>query len=249
MRVAVLSDIHGNLPALEAVLTALAPYDAVWQLGDIVGYGPEPDEVVGRLRSESAAGVCGNHDAAALGRIESSWFNEDARSAVHWTAERLQAGTREWLGGLPERDVEYADGSEKWDGSFTLVHGSPRDPIWEYVFSAPVAKASFGAFKTAHCLVGHTHVPLVFREADGRVETLSPSDRSRLKLDARRTILNPGSVGQPRDGDARACGMILDTDGMTVEWRRVEYPITATQERMRSVGLPWRLVERLSHGL
>lgn len=248
MRVAVLSDIHGNLPALEAVLTALAPYDAIWQLGDIVGYGPEPDEVVARLRSESAGGVCGNHDAAALGRIESSWFNEDARSAVRWTAGRLQDGSREWLGGLPERDVQHTDG-DNWDATFTLVHGSPRDPIWEYVFSAPVAKASFAAFETAHCLVGHTHVPLVFREEDGRVETLAPSDRSQLKLDSRRTILNPGSVGQPRDGDARACAMVLDTERMTVEWRRVDYPIAATQERMRSVGLPRRLVERLSHGL
>ena len=240
MRIAVLSDIHGNLPALEAVLTALAPYDAVWQLGDIVGYGPEPDEVVSRLRGEAATGVCGNHDAAALGRIESSSFNHDARVAVHWTADRLQAGTREWLGALPQRAS---------DGAFTLVHGSPRDPIWEYVYSAGVARSSFGAFETPHCLVGHTHVPLVFRDDDGQVETLAPSEGSQLSLDSRRTILNPGSVGQPRDGDPRACGMILDTQAMTVEWRRVEYPIRTTQERMRSAGLPRRLVERLSHGL
>jgi len=240
MRIAVLSDIHGNLPALEAVLSALEPFEALWQLGDIVGYGPQPSEVIARLRKESAGGVCGNHDAAALGRIESSWFNEDARSAVQWTATQLEDGTREWLAALPERAT---------DGPFTLVHGSPRDPIWEYVYSAPVARASFLAFSTPYCLVGHTHVPLVFREDDGLVETLSPSDGSRLELDERRAILNPGSVGQPRDGDPRACGMLLDTTTMTVEWRRVDYEIATTQERMRTVNLPPRLVERLSQGL
>ena len=250
MRVAVVSDIHGNLPALEAVLAALAPYDALWQLGDIVGYGPQPDEVVDRLRAENAKGVCGNHDAAALGRIESNWFNDDARSAVLWTADRIAPRTKEWLGGLPQRAVEGAAGETTGDGAFTLVHGSPRDPIWEYVFSAPVARASFAAFDTAHCLVGHTHVPLVFRDDDGAVETLAPMPRSELALDSRRrTILNPCSVGQPRDGDPRACGMILDTDKMTAEWHRIDYAIATTQELMRSAGLPARLVERLSEGL
>ena len=249
MRVAVLSDIHGNLPALEAVLTAVAPYDALWQLGDIVGYGPQPDEVVTRLRAESAGGVCGNHDAAALGRIDSNWFNDDARTAVHWTADRIDGDTRQWLGNLPQRAVEHVDGEDAHERSFTLVHGSPRDPSWEYVVSSAVAEASFRAFDTAHCLVGHTHVPLVFRDDDGAVETLAPSPGSQLPLDARRTILNPGSVGQPRDGDPRACAMVLDTDAMTAEWHRVEYPIATTQERMRSVGLPRRLVERLSQGL
>jgi predicted phosphodiesterase len=248
MRVAVLSDIHGNLPALEALLAAIAPYEALWQLGDIVGYGPQPDEVVARLRAESASGVRGNHDAAAIGEIDTSWFNDDARTAVQWTADRISEETRGWLKELPQRDTEGAHADSGKPG-FTLVHGSPRDPIWEYVFSVSVAQASFKAFDTAHCLVGHTHVPLVFREDDGAVEALSPKPGSRLALDARRTILNPGSVGQPRDGDPRACGMILDTEAMTAEWHRVEYPISTTQERMRSAGLPGRLVERLSHGL
>jgi predicted phosphodiesterase len=248
MRVAVLSDIHGNLPALEAVLSAIAPYDALWQLGDIVGYGPQPDEVVGRLRAASAGGVRGNHDAAAVGEIETSWFNDDAKAAVEWTARIIRDETRQWLTELPRMLVEHAQESNG-AASFTLVHGSPRDPIWEYVFSAPVARTSFTAFDTTHCLVGHTHVPLVFRDEDGEIETLAPQDGSQLKLDARRTILNPGSVGQPRDGDPRACAMILDTETMTVQWHRVEYPIATTQERMRAVGLPVRLVERLSHGL
>jgi diadenosine tetraphosphatase ApaH/serine/threonine PP2A family protein phosphatase len=240
MRIAVLSDIHGNLPALEAVLDALAPYDAIWQLGDIVGYGPQPEAVIDRLRTEQATGVCGNHDAAALGRIESSWFNEDARTAVLWSAEQLGDGSRSWLAALPER--QEAEG-------FTLVHGSPRDPIWEYVYSTPVARANFAALSTPHCLVGHTHIPLVFREDDGLVETLAPSDGSKLVVDQRRTILNPGSVGQPRDGDPRACGMIFDTATRTAEWRRVDYPVATTQQLMRDEGLPRRLVERLSHGL
>jgi diadenosine tetraphosphatase ApaH/serine/threonine PP2A family protein phosphatase len=248
MRVAVLSDIHGNLPALEAVLAAIRPYDALWQLGDIVGYGPQPDEVVGRLRAESAAGVRGNHDAAAVGEIETSWFNDDARAAVEWTARIIGADTRHWLTELP-RTIVQNSGAPNGAADFTLVHGSPRDPIWEYVFSAPVARTSFAAFETTHCLVGHTHVPLVFRDDDGEIETLAPQHGSQLKLDARRTILNPGSVGQPRDGDPRACAMILDTETMTAEWRRIDYPISTTQERMRAVGLPGRLVERLSHGL
>src|ERR671919_97394 len=119
MRVAVLSDVHGNLPALEAVLVALKPYDAVWQLGDIVGYGPQPDEVVARLAAEHAVGVRGNHDSAAIGLLDTDSFNDDARAAVEWTAARITPATREWLNALPLRSV---------DGPFTLVHGSPRDP-------------------------------------------------------------------------------------------------------------------------
>lgn len=246
MRIAVLSDIHGNLPALDAVLDALGPVDAIWQLGDIVGYGPEPEAVITRLRDIGAVGVLGNHDAAALERIESSWFNDDARTAVQWAAGQLSAEARTWLGALPDRLTQDAD-----EGStgFTLAHGSPRDPMWEYVYSAPVARANLAAFQTTYCLVGHTHVPLVFREEDGAVETLAPSDGSQLVLDGRRMILNPGSVGQPRDGDPRACAMILDTTGRVVEWRRIAYPVDVTQERMRAVGLPPRLVERLSHGV
>jgi diadenosine tetraphosphatase ApaH/serine/threonine PP2A family protein phosphatase len=240
MRICVVSDIHGNLPALDAVLGALAPFDVVWQLGDIVGYGPQPDAVVARLKEISASGVAGNHDAAALGRIDTDVFNDDARTAVEWTAERIGPETRTWLGALPERFT---------DGSFTLVHGSPRDPIWEYVYSTPVARANFAAFETLHCLVGHTHVPLVFREDDGLVETLAPSDGSTLHLDGRRTILNPGSVGQPRDGDPRACGMIIDTESGEVEWRRIDYPIAEVQSLMNEAGLPRRLVDRLTLGL
>jgi diadenosine tetraphosphatase ApaH/serine/threonine PP2A family protein phosphatase len=184
--------------------------------------------------------VRGNHDAAALGLIDADAFNDDARVAVEWTAGVLGEPAREWLGALPERDTQ---------GDFTLVHGSPRDPTWEYVYSTPVARANFKAFSTRHCLVGHTHVPLVFRFDDGRIETLQPSDGSILPLDDRRAIINPGSVGQPRDGDPRACAMVIDTEERSVLWRRVAYEVGTTQDRMRDAKLPSRLIDRLRHGL
>jgi predicted phosphodiesterase len=240
MRICVLSDIHGNLPALEAVLADLRPYDAVWQLGDVVGYGPQPNEVVARLAAENASGVRGNHDAAAVGELDTDAFNDDARAAIEWTMGAISESTRSWLTALPPR-IEQ-------DG-FTLVHGSPRDPTWEYVYSVSIARANMSRFTTSHCLVGHTHVPLVYRQVGGRIEPWLPADGSTMELDDRRTLINPGSVGQPRDGDRRACGMLIDTDQMAVEWRRVEYPIEPVQKLMTEAGLPDRLVARLRYGL
>ena len=239
MRIAVLSDIHGNLPALDAVLAAVVPFDAVWQLGDVVGYGPEPDAVVARLQEIGAIWVRGNHDAAAIGELSTTAFNVDARLAVLWTASVIRPETRAWLAAQPMTSV---------DGHFTMAHGSPRDPIWEYVLTTPTARANLAVLGTRHALIGHTHVPLVFREDDGLVETLAPSDGSQLVLDERRALLNPGSVGQPRDGDARAAAAILDTEAGTMTWQRVAYDIAAVQARMRAVDLPPRLVERLEHG-
>lgn len=240
MRIAVLSDVHANLVALDAVLAALRPFDALWHLGDVVGYGPHPDEVVDRLRSAGALGVCGNHDAAAVGRIDTDLFNTDARIAIEWTARRIEPSTRRWLEELPERREE---------GDFSLVHGSPRDPIWEYVYSTQVARASLAAFSTPYCLVGHTHVPLVFRADGERIQELGPGEDGGLTLDSRRALVNPGSVGQPRDRDPRAAGMTIDTERRTVTWHRITYDIARTQEAMRQVGLPGRLVERLSFGV
>jgi predicted phosphodiesterase len=240
MRIAVLSDIHGNLPALEAVLDDLRPYDAVWQLGDIVGYGPQPNEVVERLAAERATGVRGNHDAAAIGELDTDAFNEDAREAIEWTIEQLTPATRRWLAGLAPRTE--AEG-------FTLVHGSPRDPVWEYVYSVSVARANMAHFETSICLVGHTHVPLVYRQRGSRVEPALPEHGTTLHLNGQRLILNPGSVGQPRDGDRRACALLLDTDQLSVEWRRVDYPIEPVQQLMEEAGLPKRLIARLRYGL
>ncbi|MGH2407052.1 MAG: metallophosphoesterase family protein [Candidatus Limnocylindrales bacterium] len=240
MRIAVLSDIHGNLPALDAVLAVLRPFDAIWQLGDVVGYGPQPDEVVDRLRAGKATGVRGNHDAAAIGDLDTDAFNRDARTAVEWTAGRISEATRAWLRALPETTTA---------GDFTLAHGSPRDPTWEYLLTPAAARANMKTMATTHGFVGHTHVPLVFREDGGTVETLAPEDGSIIEIDDRRALLNPGSVGQPRDGDPRASAALFDTEAKTVAWRRVEYDIAATQERMRAAGLPRRLIERLERGL
>ena len=240
MRIAILSDIHANLPALDAVLGALGPVDAVWHLGDVVGYGPHPDEVVDRLRSIDAIGVRGNHDAAALDPEMAEWFNPDARLAIEWTAGRIAPATRAWLAALPDRRL--ADG-------ITLVHGSPRDPTWEYVTSAGGAAANLAAFATPHLLFGHTHIPLAYRADGVRMATIEAADGSSLALDSRRILANPGSVGQPRDGDPRASAMILDTLARTLAWRRVAYPIADVQAAMRAAGLPPRLVARLDLGL
>jgi diadenosine tetraphosphatase ApaH/serine/threonine PP2A family protein phosphatase len=239
MRVAVLSDIHANGPALEAVLAAVGEVEKVWVLGDIVGYGPHPDEVVARLQGVGAIAVQGNHDAAVLGRIPTGTFNGQARSAVEWTVEAISATTRAWLTAQPDSRVE---------GDFTLVHGSPREPLWEYLISIPVARLNLAAFATPYCLVGHTHYPLTFRDDSGRVEVLAAGDGARLVLDERRCILNPGSVGQPRDGDPRACAMLIDTDAREVEWRRVEYPVAETQRAIRALPLPVSLADRLVAG-
>jgi predicted phosphodiesterase len=240
MRVLVVSDVHSNLPALDAVLQAAGSVDAVWHLGDIVGYGPDPDAVVARLAEVSAIGVRGNHDAAAVGGREIEMFNTDARRAMEWTRSVIKPATTRWLAALPELRTE---------GDFTLVHGSPRDPTWEYVTSVPLARANMQRLSTPFCLFGHTHLPIAFREDRGVVEPLAPSNGSFLALDGRRTMVNPGSVGQPRDGVRSAAFALLDTGRNEVQWSRVEYDIAATQAAMRRHGLPDRLISRLGVGL
>jgi diadenosine tetraphosphatase ApaH/serine/threonine PP2A family protein phosphatase len=240
MRIAVLSDIHSNIVALDAVLSSIGTIDALWHLGDTVGYGPEPDAVVGRLTELNAVGVRGNHDAAAAGGNEIDWFNTDARAAMEWTRKRITKGTRAWLEALPKIRTEDA---------FTLVHGSPRDPIWEYITSQPVARANLAALTTRYGLHGHTHIPICWREDDGRVEAVSPGDGSSLVLDERAVLLNPGSVGQPRDGDPLASYMVIDTEAGRCTWSRVAYDIAAVQAAMVDQRLPQRLSARLSYGI
>jgi len=239
VRIAVLSDIHSNLVALEAVLARVGSVDAVWHLGDVVGYGPEPDAVVERLMTLGAIGVRGNHDAAAIGGTEIEYFNPDARAAMEWTRRAISDTTRAWLAALPLRHV---------DAGFTLVHGSPRDPTWEYVTSAGLARAALSAITTEHGLHGHTHVPVAFTEVDGRMRTLAPRAGDTVTLGDGRTFLNPGSVGQPRDGDPRAAWLVLDLDAATATWGRTAYDVDAVGTMMRGVGLPLRLADRLRVG-
>jgi predicted phosphodiesterase len=240
MRVAVLSDIHSNLTALDAVLAAAGAVDAIWHLGDVVGYGPDPDGVVRRLVEVGAVGVRGNHDAAAAGGSEIEWFNSDARRAMEWTRTVISAPTVAWLRDLPERlTVESCE----------LVHGSPREPIWEYVTSVPVARANLAVLGSPTGLNGHTHIPIAFVEDDGRIDVVGPGHGSELELRGRHALLNPGSVGQPRDGDPEASYAIFDPGEGRISWHRVAYDIGAVQEAMRSVGLPGGLAARLSLGL
>jgi predicted phosphodiesterase len=240
MRVAVLSDIHSNLTALDAVLAAAGPVDAIWHLGDVVGYGPDPDGVVRRLIEVGAVGVRGNHDAAAAGGSEIEWFNADARLAMEWTRTVISEPTIAWLRELPERLT--VEGCE-------LVHGSPREPIWEYVTSVPVARANLAVLGSPTGLNGHTHIPIAFVEDDGRIDVVGPGHGSELELRGRRALLNPGSVGQPRDGDPEASYSIFDPGEGRISWHRVAYDISTVQEAMRSVGLPGGLAARLSLGL
>jgi diadenosine tetraphosphatase ApaH/serine/threonine PP2A family protein phosphatase len=239
MRIAVVSDVHANRLALDAVIVRAGAVDGWAQLGDVVGYGPQPDAVVDRLRELGASGVQGNHDAAAIGGPEIDWFNPDARRAMEWTRTAMSPRTRDWLAALRPTRVE---------ADRTLVHGSPRDPTWEYVTSVPVARANLAVLPTRLALHGHTHLPMAWLEDDGAIQVVSPSDASVLALRGRRALVNPGSVGQPRDGDPRASFMILDTEADTVTWQRVEYDIAAVQAEMREAGLPTSLVSRLGAG-
>jgi diadenosine tetraphosphatase ApaH/serine/threonine PP2A family protein phosphatase len=241
VRYLIISDIHANLAALEAVLADTPAFDEIWCLGDLVGYGPKPNECVARLQDFPHISLAGNHDWAALGKLDLGSFNTDARDANTWTQSVLAPAAREYLSGLPTH-------AER--NGFYLAHASPREPVWEYILDAKLAYANFAYFSTSVCLVGHTHVPLIFEldEERQRCETLSFPFPNPLELGSRRMIINPGSVGQPRDGDPRASYAILDLENMTWEFRRVAYPVEITQERMRARGLPRRLIERLEMG-
>ncbi len=243
MRVLIISDVHANLAALEAVLAdAAGQYEAAWCLGDSVGYGPEPDECVTRIRELGATAVVGNHDWAALSRMDVDDFNPEAKRAVLWTREQLSAENMAWLGSLPSQPLVQ--------GAFTLTHGSPRDPVWEYILYPSIATANFDNFSTPFCLVGHTHIPMLYvqSESDHKVRALVPVFGKRIALgDGWRIILNPGSVGQPRDNDPRSAYAILDTDAATWEARR-GLPHRGHAGAHAHAHLPERLINRLAFG-
>jgi diadenosine tetraphosphatase ApaH/serine/threonine PP2A family protein phosphatase len=239
MRLAVLSDIHANLAALDAVRGDLPEVDEVWVLGDIVGYGPQPNEVIAGLQEMGARSVMGNHDGAAIGQVDVSWFNPDAARAISWTASVIDDNARAYLATLPE---------VRREGELTAVHGSPRDPTWEYISDAGVASANLASFDTRLCLHGHTHVPIVYRADDGNVAAVPAVPGAPVSVEAGRALVNPGSVGQPRDGNPAASYLVIDTGAQTAQFRRVTYDVAATQRLMRDADLPPRLAERLSYG-
>jgi len=244
MRCLVVSDIHANLAAFDAVIYDVGYFDLVWCLGDIVGYGPDPNECVARLRQFPHISLSGNHDWAALGKLDLRGFNADARFSAEWTAHQLTPASRVYLQALPPSRVEI---------DYTLAHGSPRQPIWEYILDPMTAGHNFELFDTHTCLVGHTHVPAVYFMPDGvnnprSCITHTPHWNQAIHLNSGRWIVNPGSVGQPRDGQPDASYAILDLNNNTWEHRRVRYPLQETQRRMRERDLPPRLIERLAQG-
>jgi len=242
MRVLIISDIHANSVALDTVLAHAGEYEAVWCLGDLVGYGPNPNECVERVRAlPNLKCLIGNHDKAVLGDFDLTIFNADAGYAIEWTQRAATAETLAYLRALPETDL-FED--------FTLVHGSPRQPIWEYILDRFIARENFPLFATPYCLVGHTHTPIIYREVDasGDCREEPPNYSSPRPLNGQRLIINPGSVGQPRDSNPAAAYALLDTEALTWEYRRIPYDVAETQKRMRDAGLPERLVNRLAIG-
>lgn len=242
MRILVISDIHANLTAFSAVLEDAKPYEGVWCLGDVVGYGPDPNECVERLRSlPGLKCVKGNHDAAILGEIDINAFNHEARLSLDWLASKLRVENRRWLSSLEEKLV--------FD-NITLVHGSPRNPVWEYIMDVRTARDNMPEFTTGLCMVGHTHIPCIFQMTNESLEStrmFGMIPGVSFTLDGR-VILNPGSVGQPRDHDPRASYMIFDTEsGVWVNYR-VAYDFKAVQDRIRAAGLPVRHASRLEAG-
>jgi diadenosine tetraphosphatase ApaH/serine/threonine PP2A family protein phosphatase len=237
------SDVHGNLPALRAVLEDVddAKVDAVWCLGDLVGYGAQPDECV-RLASErSDICLAGNHDLGVLGQIDISDFSPQAAQAARWTREHADRSTLEFLGGLQPKDESRED--------VGLYHASPRDPVWEYVLSSMIANGCMDAMKPRVGAVGHSHVALYFwRREDGQIAGEQAPAGTELDLTEGDWIVNPGGVGQPRDGDPRAAWMLLDLVDWKASWRRVEYAIDDAARAIQQAGLPVALSDRLYYG-
>lgn len=243
MRYAIIADIHSNLTAFQAVLDDIntqESIDIIWCLGDIVGYGPDPHECIELLRKYDHICVAGNHDRAVIGKMDMTSFNTYAAEAVNWTTGKLSIGDVTYLNNLPV-SIE--------DGDFLLVHGSPREPTMEYIISMSVARQNFDCFRTKYCLVGHTHVPQAYSldEEDNFTSTkLLPNVK--LITGETRLIVNPGAVGQPRDGNPEASYAIFDNSTKIIQLRRVSYDIRQTQDRIMKSGLPPRLAARLETG-
>jgi predicted phosphodiesterase len=243
MRIALLSDVHGNLPAFEAVLAdvdACGP-DEIWCLGDLVGYGAEPDACVGLARERCDLCLAGNHDLVVTGEIDIAEFSRPAAEAARWTREVIASELLDFL-----RSLEPVEEGRE----IGLWHASPRDPVWEYVLSGWQADECLDATKARVGAIGHSHVALWFSRDDATGEMQGAQADAGLELDLSdgRWLLNPGSVGQPRDNDPRAAWLLLDTGEWSAQWRRVEYPIDAAAAAIEDAGLPKLLADRLYLG-
>ena len=242
MRVAVVSDIHSNLHALEAVLAAIdaeAP-DELWCLGDLVGYGPRPNECCATVAERAHVCLAGNHDLAVRGTIDLEEFGGEAAVAARWTREVLAPEAQELLDRLKPAGSAHG---------VALYHGSARDPVWEYVLSDEGALATLDLADSPLVLVGHSHVALQVVQSGEEITGGVARGGTELELDGVRALLNPGSVGQPRDGDPRAAYLLLDLDARRASFRRAEYDVKRTQSEMRDAGLPETLAGRLELGL
>jgi diadenosine tetraphosphatase ApaH/serine/threonine PP2A family protein phosphatase len=241
-RVAVISDIHANWHALEAVLGAVEHEqpDELWCLGDLVGYGPRPNPCCEAMEERASLCLAGNHDLGMLGELDLDDFSPDAVEAVRWTRGILAESSRSYLDSL--RPTATRDGVE-------LFHASPRDPVWDYVLTAEAARAALELTAEPLVLVGHSHVPLAIVVEDGELAGGLASEGTEADLGGGRFLLNPGSVGQPRDGDPRAAWLLLDFESRRASFRRTEYPVERTQAELRERGLPNALAERLARGL
>ena len=240
-RIAILSDVHGNLPAFSAVLddARAAGVDAIWCLGDVVGYGASPDECVALAQAECDLVLGGNHDLAVVERIPLSDFSPAAATAVRWTREHAAADTLAWLETLVPAHEEERIG---------LYHGSPADPVWEYVLSTDQASQSFDAMGPRIGAIGHTHVALRFTRRDGDLSGEQVTGGTELDLADGEWLVNPGSVGQPRDRDPRAAWLLVDLDALTASWRRIAYPIDEAANAIAAADLPRHLADRLFIG-
>jgi predicted phosphodiesterase len=242
MHVAIVSDIHGNRHAFEAVLddVRVSPAREVWCLGDVVGYGADPNDCCALAREHAAVCLSGNHDLAVTGELSLDEFSTGAALAARWTQEIIDPDHRDWLASL--QPVGRAD-------SVGLYHASPRDPVWEYVLSALLAELCLDAQAERVSLVGHSHVALAFERPEGEPATgAARRGGEEADVSGGEWILNPGSVGQPRDGDPRAAWMLLDTGAWIARWRRTEYDIAGAAGAIRAAHLPDSLAERLEYG-
>jgi predicted phosphodiesterase len=242
MRVAIVSDVHGNRHAFEAVLDAVEASGAeeLWCLGDLVGYGAEPDACVELARRHAAICLVGNHDLAVRGEIPFEQFTRGAELAARWTQEIIDPASLAYLAELEPQRLDEPTG---------LFHASPRDPVWEYVLSPLQAELCLDAAQHRVTCIGHSHIALAFSRRDGVPATGETRPQgTELDVSAGEWLLNPGSVGQPRDGDPRAAWLLLDLDGWRASYQRTEYDVAGAAGAIRAARLPDSLAERLSHG-